>query len=82
MSYGRLLYAKSFRNHKISSCQFAGKRNSLYYARILQGLGTVFTIVLVQISLQFFNEANQDLDNLMTLLKAKDRFERKIDISS
>ena len=30
----------------------------------------------------FFNEANQDLDNLMTLLKAKDRFERKIDISS
>ena len=49
---------------------------------MLQGLGTVFTIVLVQISLQFFNEANQDLDNLMTLLKAKDPFERKIDISS
>ena len=49
---------------------------------MLQGLGTVFTIVFVQISLQFFNEANQDLDNLMTLLKAKDRFERKIDISS
>ena len=49
---------------------------------MLQGLGTVFTIVLVQISLQFFNEANQDLDNLMTLLKAKARFERKIDISS
>ena len=78
MSYGRLLYAKSVRNHKISSCQFAEKRNSLYYAR----MGTVFTIVLVQISLQFFNEANQDLDNLMTLLKAKDPFERKIDISS
>ena len=35
---------------------------------MLQGLGTVFTIVFVQISLQFFNEANQDLDNLMTLL--------------
>ena len=49
---------------------------------MLQGLGTVFTIVLVQISLQVFNEANQDLDNLMTLLKAKDCFERKIDISS
>ena len=49
---------------------------------MLQGLGTVFTIVLVQTSLQFFNEANQDLDNLMTLLKAKDRLERKIDISS
>ena len=49
---------------------------------MLQGLGTVFTNVLVQISLQFFNEANQDLDNLMTLLKAKDPFERKIDISS
>ena len=49
---------------------------------MLQGLEAVFTIVLVQISLQFFNEANQDLDNLMTLLKAKDRFERKIDISS
>ena len=78
MSYGHLLYAKSVRNNKISSYQFAEKRNSLYYAR----MGTVFTIVLVQISLQFFNEANQDLDNLMTLLKAKDRFERKIDISS
>ena len=49
---------------------------------MLQGLEAVFTIVLVQISLQFFNEANQDLDNLMTLLKPKDRFERKIDISS
>ena len=49
---------------------------------MLQGLGTVFTIALVQISLQFFNEANQDLDNLMTLLKAKDRFERKFEISS
>lgn len=45
-------------------------------------IGNCFHHRLRSISLQFFNEANQDLDNLMTLLKAKDRFERKIDISS